>query len=108
MDRTAFKLFEAFDAKATVTRARCNDDAAGLNALAGAQFEATGIFAALETHGFVGNCDLHAEFLSLAERASHQRHAGNAGRETQVILNSRRGPGLAAERTAVNGQHGQP
>ena len=39
--------------------------------------------------------------------AAHQRHAGDAGRKAEVILDPRRGAGLAAEGAAVEHQHGQ-
>ena len=51
--------------------------------------------------------DCGAEFLRLVVGARHQGHAGDAGRKSEVVLDPRRGAGLAAERAAVEHQHGQ-
>src|SRR5262249_40027370 len=40
--------------------------------------------------------------------ARHQRHAADAGRKAEVILDARRRAGLAAERTAIKHQNGKP
>ena len=66
------------------------------------------VVAAFELHRLVGDRHLDPELLRLAERAAHQRHAGNAGREAEIILDPRRGAGLAAERAAIEREHGQP
>ena len=68
----------------------------------------TWVVAALELHRLVGDRDLDPELLRLAERAAHQRHARNAGREAEVILDPRRGARLAAERAAIDREHGEP
>ncbi len=62
---------------------------------------------AVERDGLVGNGHLDAELLRLAVGAAHQRHSGNAGREAEIIFNPRRGAGLAAERAAVEDEHGK-
>ena len=49
----------------------------------------------------LGDHHLGAELLRLHEGAPGQRLAGNAGRESQVVLDARAGAGLAAERARV-------
>ena len=62
------------------------------------------VAAAFEPHRFVGDRHFDPELLRLAERAAHQRHAGNPGREAEIILDSGRGAGLAAEGAAIEGR----
>ena len=107
MDRRAFELLEPVDLEAAIAGAGGKHDGAGLDALAGGELDVARLVAALELHRFVGNGDLDPELLRLAEGAAHQRHAGDAGREAEVILDPRRGAGLAAERAAVDRQHRQ-
>ena len=71
--------------------------------IAGRQFAA----AAIEPRHLERNGDLGAEFLRLIIGARHQRQAGNAGGEAQVILDTRRGPCLAAETAAIQHQGGE-
>ena len=51
--------------------------------------------------------DLDSELLRLAESAAHQRHAGDAGRKAEVILDPRRSARLTAERAAIDREHRQ-
>ncbi len=51
---------------------------------------------------------LGAELLRLRVGATHQRHAGDAGREAEIVLDPGRGAGLAAEGAAVENQRGKP
>ena len=108
MDRRALELVEPVDLEPAVARAGGEHDDARLHPLAGREQDVARVVAAFELHRFVGNGDLDPELLRLAERAAHQRHAGNAGREAEVILDPRRGAGLAAERAAIDGEHRQP
>jgi hypothetical protein len=48
-----------------------------------------------------GDRDLDAEFQCLVEGAAGERHAGDAGRETEIVLDPRRSAGLPAERLLV-------
>src|SRR4051794_22196084 len=97
MDRSPLELLEPLDGEAAIARARGDDDGPRLDVLAGLELDVARLIAAFELHRFLGNRDLDPELLRLAEGAAHQRHAGNAGREAEVILDSGRGAGLAAE-----------
>ena len=108
MDRRAFELLEPLDIQPPIARAGRDHDGARLGPLAGWQLHVARIVAAFELHRLVGDRDLDPELLRLAEGAAHQRHAGNAGREAEIILDPRRGAGLPAERAAVDRKHGKP
>ena len=45
--------------------------------------------------------------MRLVVGARHQRHAADAGRKAEIILDARRRAGLAAERTAIEHQNGK-
>src|SRR5690242_13382793 len=107
MDRSALELVEALNAEATVARAGRENDRSRLNAFAGRQLDVARVVAALEPHRLIGNGDLDPELLRLAERAAHQRHAGNAGGEAEVIFDPGGRTGLTAERTAIDRQDGK-
>ena len=49
----------------------------------------------------VGNCHFDAELLRLVVGARHQRHARDAGRKAEIVLDARRGAGLATEGPAI-------
>ena len=76
--------------------------------LAGGQQHMARVVAALEPHRLVRDRQLDSEFLRLAVGPAHQRHAGNAGREAEIIFDPRRRARLPAERAAVDRQHRQP
>ena len=107
MDRRAFELVEPLDPEAAVARAGREHDRRACTRSPVASCDVARVVAAFELHRFVGDRDLDPELLRLAERAAHQRHARNAGREAEVILDPRRGAGLAAERAAIDRQHRQ-
>ena len=50
---------------------------------------------------------LHPELLGLIVGARHEGHAGDAGRETQVILDPGGGASLAAECATVEHEYGE-
>ena len=54
-----------------------------------------------EARRLVGDRHLGSEFLRLIVGARHQRHAGDAGREAEIVFDPRRRAGLAAERAAI-------
>src|SRR5262245_14839711 len=60
---------------------------------------------ALEPHDLVRNRDLCAELLGLVVGARHQREAGDPGRKTEVVLDSRGRTRLPAEGTALKHQY---
>src|SRR4051812_40468730 len=107
MDGRTFEFLESVDFEAAITRASGDHDRAGLDALAGLELNSAWRVATLERRGFVGDGDFDAELLRLAERAAHQRHAGNPGRKAEVIFDPRGSASLAAERPAVDRQHRQ-
>ncbi len=49
-----------------------------------------------------GDRDFGTEFLRLVEGARRQRNAGDAGRETEIVLDARRGAGLTSEGTTID------
>ena len=51
---------------------------------------------------------LRSELLSLVVGARHQCQSADAGWKSEIILDSRRGAGLAAERAAVEHHHREP
>jgi len=57
--------------------------------------------AAIEPSDFERNGDFGAELLRLGEGAAGQRLSGNAGRETEIVLDAGRRPGLSAERALI-------
>ncbi len=61
--------------------------------------------AAVEPRDLQRDGDLGAEFQRLAEGASGQRLAGDAGREAQIVLDPGRRAGLAADRALVEHEH---
>src|SRR4051794_23695673 len=106
MDRRPLILVELIDAQTAVARPGRKHDRPRLHALARAKADMARVVTALELHRLVGDRDFDPELLRLAEGTPHQRHARNAGREAEVILDPRRSPRLPAERTAVDGEHG--
>jgi hypothetical protein len=66
-----------------------------------------GVAGAVQARHLVGNGQVGAELLGLVVGAGHQGHARDAGGEAQIVLDPRRGPGLAAERPGVEHQHRQ-
>src|SRR5215469_4411990 len=62
---------------------------------------------ATETYDLFGNGHLGPEFLRLVVRTRHQRHTGNAGRESQIILDACGSACLAAESAAIDNERGQ-
>src|SRR5437764_14878424 len=104
MDRRALILVELIDAQTAVARPGREHDRPRLHALARAKADMARVVTALELHRLVGDREFDAELLRLAEGTPHQRHARNAGREAEVILDLRRGRRLAAERSAIDGQ----
>ncbi len=72
--------------------------ARGLNRLIVIQHQAERLPSTIQTDGGARDLQPGAEFLRLDLRPRGQRLTGNAGRETQVVLDLRTGPGLAARR----------
>src|SRR5205085_11983961 len=95
---------EPVDGKAAVPRSCCDNERPSLHALAVAELQMARVVPAFELHRLVGNRELDAELLRLAERASHQSHSRDAGREAEVVLDPSGGTGLAAERAAIQSQ----
>lgn len=62
---------------------------------------------ALQARHLDRNGDLHAEFHNLAEGASGEPHAGDAGGKSEVVLDPSRGSSLAAEGLLVERKHRQ-
>ena len=63
--------------------------------------------AAIESLDLERNRDLDAEFERLVEGARGQGEPGDAGRKAEIVLDSRRGPRLAAERFGIEHEHRQ-
>ena len=61
-----------------------------------------------ERHDLVRYRHLDAELLRLVVGARHQRHARNAGRKAEIVLDARRRAGLSAEGAAVEHDRRQP
>ena len=61
----------------------------------------------VEADHLVRDRHLDPEFLRLVVGARHQGHAADAGWESQVVLDPRRGAGLPAKCAAVEHQHGE-
>ena len=60
----------------------------------------------VEAYHFTRNCSLDFELVRLVIGACHQRHAADAGRNAEIILDARRRAGLTAGRTAIQHQNG--
>ena len=60
-----------------------------------------------ETDHLARNGGLDSELVRLVVGARHQRHAADAGRKAEIILDACRCAGLTAERAAIQHQHGQ-
>ena len=63
--------------------------------------------AAIEPRHFERDGDLGAELLRLGEGAAGQRLAGNAGGKAEIVLDARRGAGLAADGALIEHDHRQ-
>ena len=90
-----------------IARARGDDDGARLHQLAAAKFHAqrTVAIVTVEPLGLERNGELGAELLRLGIGAPGQGLAGDAGGETQVVLDAGRCAGLAADGALVEHQH---
>jgi hypothetical protein len=62
----------------------------------------------VEAYHFTRNRSLASELVRLVIGACHQRHAADAGRNAEIILDARRRAGLTAGRTAIQHQNGEP
>ena len=105
MDRHAFERVQIGHVETAIAGTAGDDDGAGTNRVAGAEAEPEIAIARFELHRLGGNRHLDAKFLRLGEGAAHQRHAGNAGRKAEIILDPGRCAGLAAKGAAVERQH---
>ena len=112
VDARALERREILDLEAAIPGAARDHDGARPDPLAvrEPQLEARAVAVALrcEPHDLVRDRHLGAELLRLVEGARHQRHAGDAGREPQVVLDPRGRARLAAERAAVEHDDRQP
>src|SRR5205085_1053175 len=97
VDGWTFKLLKAIDREPSIAGTSGDDHRTRLDPFAGRELDVARIVAALEFHGLVGDRDLDAEFLRLAECAAHQCHARNPGRKAEIILDPRGCAGLAPE-----------
>ena len=107
----AFECREAFDGRPPVAYAARDHHRARSRALAIRQFEPK---AAVVREGgrikrdrLVRDRRLDPELLRLTVGARHQRHAADAGRKTEVILDARRGAGLPAKCAAIENERAQ-
>ncbi len=63
--------------------------------------------AAIEMRGFERDRDHSAELLRLTVSSPGQGGARNAGRKAEIVLDARRGSGLAAESALIQHEHRQ-
>jgi hypothetical protein len=103
MHARRFEQVEALDCEATILRTAGENDRSCAHALAvgQSQHDAAVAVLRLEARHLRRNRRLDPEFLRLGIGAGHQRHAADAGREAEIVLDPRRRAGLAAERAAI-------
>ena len=108
MHRRPSKCVQVGDGEAAVARAAGDDHRAGAHGLAVGQVDAEARPVPLARRaGLVGDGHLDAELQRLVVGRRHQRHAGDAGGKAEIVLDPRRGAGLAAEGPAVQRQDRQ-
>src|SRR5258706_3157769 len=108
MDGGALKGGKVLDIEATVFGAARNDDRTSADALGiGKSDDKTLVrsVVSLQMRNLVGNRHFGSEFLRLRVSTAHQRAARDPGRKTEIILDPRRGAGLASERVAIQYQN---
>ena len=108
MNAGAFVGVEILHREPPVVHAASDHNGSRADALAAGKFQnerRAAIVRRFETDHVVGNGGLDPELVGLVIGARHQRHAADAGRKAEIILDARRRAGLAAERTAVQRQH---
>ncbi len=111
VDAGALEGRETLDIETAITGAAGDNDCAGGDALLVGQGEqeasAVRVDLVLQARGFVRNFHFDAELLRLRVGAGHQRHAGDAGRKAQIVLDAGRRTGLPAKRATVQHQRRQ-
>ena len=104
MHARPLERFETLDCKLSVARTAGDHDRAGTYTFVVGQLEGEAAWiqiAPVEANHLIRDRHLYPEFLRLIVGTRHQSHAGDAGWEAKVVLDTGRGTGLPAERAAV-------
>ncbi len=101
----AFELRQPRHVEPPVARAGGQHDGARAKALAALELDDVVAVLVRERVDALGSDDAHAEARGLHRRALRELGAGDPGGEAEVVLDARRGAGLAAQRDRVD-EHG--
>jgi len=112
MDGRSLELRQVRQIETAIERATRHDHAARLQRLviADAQHIASAVRvrATAQLVRLIRYRHFRTEFLRLVVGARHQRHARDAGGESEIVLDARGGAGLPAEGAAIEHDHRQP
>ena len=107
-DAAALEILKLRNRRPAIARAGGDDHAARLDLAARRQVQCEGLLRAIKLVDVARNDHFGTEFLRLDEGAGGERLTGNAGGKAEVILDSRAGAGLAAERPEIEDDGRKP
>ena len=112
MDTRALECLQILDAEPAIAGTASDNHRAGSGALVIGQVQLERLLDSVarrhKTDRLGWNRYVSPELLCLVVGAGHQRHTGDTGWKSQIVLNPRRGARLASEGTTIGDKHGKP